>query len=114
MFMQVNTVVTWLEGGDEEISIFKALERKEVLYGNEQHSYKEIIEVAADRMKAHIDKTIKDKDAFLHDKKLLIGGLPVAQRAIIDKARSTITLVDMILSFVEGDGQYWHIRPRKV
>jgi len=114
VFQQVNSVVRWLERGDEEISVFKALERKEVLYGNEQHSYKDIIEVAADKMTAHIDKTIKDKDVVLHDENLLIGGLPVAQRAIIDTARSTITLLDMILSFVEGGRQYRHIRPRKV
>lgn len=113
-FSQKNSVVKWLERGDEEISVFKALERKEVLYGNEQHSYKDIIEVAADKMTAHIDKTIKDKDVVLHDENLLIGGLPVAQRAIIDTARSTITLLDMILSFVEGGRQYRHIRPRKV
>lgn len=113
-FSQRNSVVKWLERGDEEISIFKALERKEVLYGNEQHSYKEIIEVAADKMTAHIDKTIKDKDIALHDENLLIGGLPVAQRAIIDTARSTITLLDMVLSFVESGRQSRHLRPRKM
>ncbi|MEO8331944.1 MAG: hypothetical protein ABI479_05885 [Gallionella sp.] len=114
VFNQRNSVVRWFERGDEEISIFRALERKEVLYGNEQHSYKEIIEVAADRMTAHIDKTIKDKDAVLHDENFLIGGLTVAQRAIIDTARSTIILLDMILSFVEDGKQYRHLRPRKM
>lgn len=113
-FMQRNSVVKWLERGDEEMNIFKALERKEVSYGNEQHSYKEIIEVAADKMTAHIDKTIKDKDIVLHDENFLVGGLPVAQRAIIDTARSTIVLLDMIFSFVESGKECRHLRTRKV
>jgi hypothetical protein len=112
VFEQVNSAIMWLERGDEEMNVFDAIKRKEVLYGGEYHSYKEIIEVVADKMTAHIDKTIKDKDVALHKENLLIGGLPVAQRAIIDTARTTITLLDTILSNVRNGKQSPHLRAR--
>ena len=111
-FEQVNSAIMWLERGDEEMNVFDAIEKKEVLYGGKHHSYKEIIIVVADRMTAHIDKTIVDKDIALHKENLLIGGLPVAQRAIIDTARTTITLLDTILSNVRYGKQSPHLRAR--
>ena len=113
VFQQVNSAIMWLERGDEEMSIFDAIERKEVLYGDELYSYKDIIEVAADKITAHIDKKIKGKDIALHENNLLIGGLPVAPRAIIDTARTTITLIDTILSYIKDGCHYPHLRPRK-
>jgi len=51
-------------------------------------------------MAGHIDPKIDDRDLILHSNTLLIGGLPVAQRAIYDTARSTVILINIIIDFL--------------
>jgi len=94
---QVNSVVTWFERGHEIVDIHTALLREEVLYNGKKHSYKRIIEVMADKMGgAHIDKAVDDNDLHLHSDSLLLGGLPIAQRALYDLARASVQLIDII------------------
>ena len=111
-FEQVNSVNTWLVGGDEEWSVFDALDREEVRLGDTRHSYAGIIAVVADKMEAHIDGTVKDTDLALHSERVKIGGYTPAQLAIVDTARTTVELMNTILSHVRTGQQYPHIRAR--
>jgi len=63
----INSVVSWLESGDEIIDVFDALEREEILINGRMYSYKKIIEFAADKLGgAHIDENLPDEDYSLH------------------------------------------------
>src|SRR4030095_14721677 len=67
VFEQINSVATWFEQGHEIVPILAALERKEILIEGERHTYREVIEVAADKMGgAHVDRKVKDRDLVLH------------------------------------------------
>lgn len=111
VFEQINSVATWFEQGHEIVPILAALERKEILIEGERHSYREVIEVAADKMGgAHVDRKVKDHDLVLHSESLLIGGLPVAQRALFDTARACITLVDAIEDATANRKQFPFLR----
>ena len=113
VFEQINSVVTWLERGDAVLSVFTALDRPEVLAANRTYSYRDIIEVAADKLGgAHVDPKIPAKDLALHSQNLLIGGLPVAQRALFDTARATVQLLDCLLHLATTGAQYPFLRPR--
>jgi hypothetical protein len=113
IFQQINSVVTWFERGNELIDLFDAINRDEVFVDSERYSYKHIIEVAADKMGAHIDSKIPTRDIALHSDNLLIGGLPVAQRAIFDMARASILLIDIIEDHVKNGKEFPFIRPRE-
>ena len=114
-FEQVNSVVTWFEKtGYEILPLLQALERKEILIAGERHSYREVIEVAADKLGgAHVDGEVKDRDLSLHGEDLLIGGLPVAQRALFDTARACIRLIDAIEDGVKNRTQHWFLTSAK-
>ncbi|MFN8400434.1 MAG: hypothetical protein U0X74_10480 [Anaerolineales bacterium] len=113
VFQQINSVATWFERGHELENIFDALKRDEIFVQNYRYSYKKVIEVAADKMAAHIDPKIPIKDLELHSSNLLVGGLPVAQRAIFDTARASILLITIIENFISNKQENHFIRLRK-
>jgi hypothetical protein len=113
VFQQINSVVMWFERGHELISVFDAINRDEVFIGNERYSYKHIIEVAADKMGAHIDPKIPVRDVALHSDNFLVGDLPLAQRALFDTARSSILLINIIENHIKKGKEFPFIRPRK-
>lgn len=114
-FEQINSAATWFESGHEIMPILEALNRKEILIEGETHSYREVIEVAADKMGgAHVDGTIKNRDLVLHAGNLLIGGLPVAQRALYDTARACVQLIDSIEEAIKDRKQFWFLRQAKL
>jgi hypothetical protein len=114
VFQQVNSVVMWFERGHELVSVFDAIDRDEVFVDDEHYSYKHIIEVTADKMGgAHIDPKIPTRDAALHLNNLLVGGLPVAQRALFDTARASITLISIIEDHVKNGKDFPFIRLRQ-
>jgi hypothetical protein len=101
IFEQVNSVVSWFESGDEFIDIFDAIHNREILIDNKYLSYKELIEYIADKMGgAHIDKKIDEKYKFMTSKSFIIGGLPIAQRAIFDTSIATIKLISYIEEYI--------------
>ena len=106
VFEQINSVVSWFERGDEFIPLLEAINRNEVLINNEYHSYKHILEVVGDKMAGHIDSKIDDRDLILHSSVFLIGGLPIAQRAIFDTAKSTVILINIIIDFLRNGKSY--------
>jgi len=114
VFEQINSVVTWFEGGQLIVRIFEALDRPEVLYSDQRYSYRHIIEIAADKMGgAHVDSTVPQGDLALHSQDLLIGGLPVAQRALFDTARASVQLINAIQGMVSKAERYPFLRPRQ-
>ncbi|MFA7284733.1 MAG: hypothetical protein WC004_02840 [Candidatus Absconditabacterales bacterium] len=94
---QVNSPVSWFEFGDAVMDIESALNREEIFLNGKRYNYKKIIEIVADKMDAHIDHTVPDEDLVLHSPEILVGGLPIAQRAIYDIGRSSVQLIDIIL-----------------
>jgi hypothetical protein len=113
VFEQINSVVTWFERGDEVVGIFDALNREEIFYRNQRFTYKHVIEVAADKMGgAHVDPKVPHQDLQLHSEELLIGGLPVAQRALYDTANTTIYLINAIEGFILKGEKYMFLKPR--
>ena len=113
VFNQTNSVITWFERGHEVTDPFAALERKEILISGIEYSYREVIEVTADKMAAHIDSSIPDNHLNLHEKNILIGGLPIAQRAIFDTARTSILLIDALIDRIENKTAYDFISDNK-
>ncbi|MBT4947118.1 MAG: hypothetical protein HON27_13240 [Candidatus Marinimicrobia bacterium] len=107
-----NSAVTWFKEGDDKVSIFDAIEHNEIMINKNHYSYKNIIEVIADKMVAHIDRTIPDKDLKLHDGSLLIGGLPIAQREIIEVGKAMIILLESVIDFIERDKPFEWIQPK--
>lgn len=97
IFEQINSVIGWFDSGDELVDIFDALNKQEVLIDNKRYTYRELIEYAADKMGgAHLDKKHDKTHLDMHSDSLLIGGLPVAQRAIYDTAIASINLISYI------------------
>lgn len=97
VFEQNNVVATWFHSGHELVRIFDALDREDILHGDQRFTYKRLIEVAADKLGgAHVDARVPEADLALHSEDLLINGLPVAQRALYDTAATTIELIDAI------------------
>lgn len=98
---QVNSVVGWFESGNELIGVFDAINKDEVLINQQRYSYKQLIEYAADKMGgAHLDKNHDGSHLLLHSDSLLIGGLPIAQRAIYDTAMASIKLISYIEQYI--------------
>jgi hypothetical protein len=112
-FNQTNNTLSWFEKSEYEISIWEAIEKGDIQYNEDSHSYKRLIEVVADKMAAHIDSEIDDKDLILHDKSLKLLGLPPAQIAIFDIARQTIKLIDSIIDYHNNQKEYEWIHKRK-
>jgi len=113
VFEQINSVVTWFEGGDEIAGVLEAVDRDEVLLNGNRYSYKQIIEVAADKMVgAHVDPGVKDEDLALHSENLLIGGLPAAERALYDTAKASILLINAIEDHLKNGTTYPFIRSK--
>lgn len=97
VFEQNNVVTTWFESGHELVRIFDALDREDILSGNQRFTYRHLIEVAADKLGgAHVDAKVAEADLALHSDQLLINGLPVAQRALHDTAATTIAMIDAL------------------
>ena len=112
-FEQINSVVTWFERGNKLVPIIDALDRPEVLLRGNRYSYKNIIEVVADKMGgAHVDPEVKDEDLALHMDNLLIGGLPPAERALFDTARASIYVINSIEDYVTNGKNYQFVQPR--
>lgn len=99
-----NNTANWFTKGKDLIDIFDALDRKEIFIGGKHYSYKEIIEYAADKMGgAHVDKHHDETHISMHlSDGFHIGGLPIAQRAILDTGRESITLINHIIDFIEN------------
>ena len=106
---QVNSVVSWLDQGQEKMSPFDALERKEILINDESFSYREVIEVVADKMAAHIDRNVPNKHLNLHSQSILLCGLPIAQRAIFDTAMTSIVIIDSLLEHISEGTKFQYI-----
>jgi len=101
VFEQNNVVTTWFESGHELVRIFDALDREDILSGNQRFTYRHLIEVAADKLGgAHVDAKVPEADLALHSDQLLINGLPVAQRALYDTAATTIAMIDALETHV--------------
>ena len=111
IYEQVNSVVWWFERGNEAVPILDAIDKKEILFGNERRSYREVIEVAADKLGgAHVDENVKDHDWLLHSDSWLIGGLPIAHRALVDTAKACVILIDAIEDAVKNGKRYRFLR----
>lgn len=104
VFNQINSVVSWFGGGHgnkEKVSIFEGINKKEIIINKNQFSYKDIIEIIADKMGgAHIDKNISDEKLIPFFNDILIGGLSPAFRSIYDLANATIILINMIENYI--------------
>jgi len=101
IFEQINSVVSWFESGNEFVDVLDAINKNEVLIEGKRYSYKELIEYAADKMGgAHLDKKQDPKHLNMHSNDLLLGGLPIAQRAIYDTARASIELILLIEKYI--------------
>lgn len=109
---QINSVNGWFESGNELVSIFDAINKKdEVLLEGKLYSYKEIFENIADKMGgAHIDESVADEKLAPHSKNLLIGGLSIADRAVYDTARATIILIRHINTFIVNNKETHFIK----
>lgn len=106
VFEQINSVVGWFEIGNEFVDVFDAINKKEVLINGQRHSYKELIEYAADKMGgAHLDKKHDATHLSMHSESLLIGGLPIAQRAIYDTAKASVKLISLIEEYIQNGKQ---------
>jgi len=113
VFEQTNSPVGWFEGGNALVDINTALAHEEVRFNNKMYSYKSIVEVHADKMGgAHVDKNVKDEDLSLHQDNFMGGGLPIAQRAILDLAKSTITLIDIVEEYIISKKFNKFIKPK--
>ena len=112
VFEQINSVVRWFESGDEFVDLLEAISKKEVLIDDQPFSYKQIIEYAADKMGgAYLDKTHDPTHLGLHSDQILLGGLPIAQRAIFDTARASIQLISHIEDFVRNGNKSSFVCP---
>lgn len=104
VFNQINSVVSWFGGGHgnkEKVSIFEGINKKEIIINKNQFSYKDIIEIIADKMGgAHIDKSIPDEKLIPFFNDILVGGLSPAFRAIYDLANASIMLINMIENYI--------------
>jgi len=106
VFEQINSVVRWFESGNEFVDVFDAINKQEVLINGTRYSYKELIEYAADKMGgAHLDKKHDETHLDMHSDSMLIGGLPIAQRAIYDTARASINLITLIEEYIRDNKQ---------
>lgn len=110
---QLNSVVTWFQSGDQLLPIIDAINKQdEIFIQDRYYSYKEIFEAMADKMGgAHVDSSISDDILIPHSDKILIGGLSVAQRAIYDTAKATITLINLINAYISEPFENDVIKP---
>ena len=107
VFEQINSVVTWLEGGHERLRLLDALDREEIFVAGECFSYKHVIEVAADKMGgAHVDAAVPDRDLRLHSERVRLGGLPIAQLALRDTALACIAIIDALEDAIKTERSY--------
>lgn len=99
-----NSAATWFLGGYELIDLFLALERRDVFLDGEFHSIKHLIEVRADKLGGShpIDSTVQDRDLAPHIENLLIGGLRIAEQVLYSTAKSSITLINLILHAIQN------------
>lgn len=113
VFEQTNSVVSWLGKGHEKRLLLDAIEKPEITIGDKRLSYKELIEVVADKMAAHIDHQIDDLYLEMHSDLILIGGLPIAQRALFDTARTTIEIIHAVLGHIREQQEFRFVKPRE-
>ena len=100
-----NSVLSWLDRGKQGALIFDAIKRHEIQVVDRKFSYKEIIEVVADKMVAHIDPKIDDGHLELHSQQVLLFNLPIAQRAIYDTANTSIKVINIISDYIRHGTQ---------
>ena len=113
-YEQLNSAGTWLEMGHEKVHILEAVSRDEIFINSRHVSLKELVEVIADKMTAHIDLEIDDHHLHLHDDKIVrILGLPPAQRAIYDASRTTVTILQGLIKYARTGEADIFIEPRK-
>jgi hypothetical protein len=113
-YEQLNSARTWLEMGHEKVHILEAVSRDEIYLNNRHVSLKELIEVVADKMTAHIDPEIDNHHLYLHDESIAsFLGSPPAQLAICEASRTTITILRGLVNYARTGEVEIFIEPRK-
>ena len=100
---QLNSAIKWFVGGEALVSIYTAIENKdEVIIGGNTFSYKDLIEIRAEKMGgAHVDETVAEHMLLPQDQTFTIGGLSHEIRALHDLASRTVELINMVDKFVK-------------
>lgn len=99
-----NTGFTWFTVG-ELVNIHDALDALNYDIDGNEYSARHIFAVVADKMGgAHVDDRVPDKHLVPHSNDLLLFGGTVAQNSILDIAKGSVELIDMVKKYIE-DGK---------
>jgi len=99
-----NSVLTWFDSGSFQVDPFTALDRIDILLDDEQYSYREIIEVVADKKVAHIDSTYPDRILKLDE--MVAMNLSGVHRVIFDTSETSIILINAICDCINNNAEY--------